>query len=108
MENSPPGIQTMLSGALLGAGAAFGIVGRKFAFWGGGSGADAAKVGLAFGECVEALFHIAIPASNTRMPAAGRKRVRVGETACEGLMTLLVLPMTCACRLSESSMPYLD
>jgi hypothetical protein len=98
----------MLSGALSGAGVAFGMVGRKFAFSGGGSGADAATLGLAFGERVEAVFHIEIPASNTRMPAARRKRVRVGETACEGLRTLLVLPMICACRLGESSMPYLD
>lgn len=41
MENSPPGIQTIPCGALSGDWTVLGVVGRKFAFDGSGSGTDA-------------------------------------------------------------------
>jgi hypothetical protein len=46
MENSPPGIQTMPCGGLSGDSTVLGMVGRKFAFDGGGSGTEASVLEL--------------------------------------------------------------
>src|SRR5260370_21758581 len=96
MENSPPGIHAIPSGVPSGVGAAFDTVGRKFTLLGAGSGADAATVGLAIGECVDAVLHNAIAESNMRIPTAKRKRPRMFETSRVRLMFLCFFPMTCA------------
>lgn len=81
----------MPSGALSGAGAAFGIVRVKLFVEGGGVGVEAATIGLAFGKCVDEDFHTAMLPTKTRTAAAKPQGARFGGTICGGLMTLSFL-----------------
>src|SRR5277367_5249058 len=94
MENSPPGIHAMPSGALSGAGVVFGMVGMKFVVGGKGAGVAAATIELAFGEGVATVFHAAMPTNNTMMPTIRSRGARVAGAACAALMTVLFF-LTC-------------
>jgi len=69
-----------------------GIVGRKFAPGGGVVGVEVATIALEFGEGVGAVFQIAMPRSNTSMPAVRRKRARAAGWDFELLMIVFFWP----------------
>src|SRR5947208_5978927 len=98
IENSPPGIHAMSSGALTGSETVFGMVGRKFASASGFSGTEAATERLVVAEFVDAAFHTVTAPSNTTTPAARPRGTRLDETTGEVLMTLFFLLITCAPR----------
>ena len=93
MENSPPGIQAIPSCAPAGAGTVLGMVGMKFSVAGGSPGMDAVAIGMAFGECLDAVFQTAVPTGSARIAAPRRKMTRVVETSCERLLALPSLPI---------------
>jgi hypothetical protein len=63
----------------------------NFVVGGGGTGVEAVTIGLAFGKCVDAVFHAAMPTSNTIMPTVRRSRERAaGGAARAGLITVFL------------------